>query len=426
MTPHRIVIVGGGAGGLELATMLGRRLSAAAAEVTLVDCSLTHVWKPLLHEVAAGILDVDREGLSYAAQAKWNRFRFLYGRMEGLDRRRQVIRLAQWTGANSGVQTPAAELGYDSLVLAVGSVGNDFGAPGVAANSVFLDSTQQAEALRANLLERHMARVRQGTRAALRIVIVGGGATGVELSAELVDANRRMAYYQQKEGLEDLAVTLLEAGPKLLPALPDRIGQGARQDLEAMGITVRTDTAVSEAQPGAVIDGAGHSVPADVIVWTAGVRAPAFLRDIDGLETHRSGQLVVGSTLQTTRDPAVFALGDCAACPVEPGSPHSVAALAQAAHQQATLLAQNLRLRLAGAPLLEFKFKDRGTLVSIASHNTFGRLFGNRVIEGSLARFFYVSLYRVHQAELYGYWRTAWLMLGSFLSSGSRPKLKLH
>jgi NADH:ubiquinone reductase (H+-translocating) len=426
--PHQIVIVGGGAGGLELATALGKKLRPSQAEVTLVDCNLTHLWKPLLHEVAAGILDADREALSYAAQAKWNRFRFVYGRMEGLDRKRRVIKLAAWVGQHSKVATAAAELTYDTLVLAVGSVGNDFGAPGVADECVFLDSAVQAEDLRGNLLERHMSQVTQGAVGPIRIVIVGGGATGVELSAELVDANQRMAYYQQahKEGLVNLAVTVLEAGPKLLPALPERIGAGAKQDLEAMGITVRMNTSVGQASRDGVTDSAGNVICADVIVWTAGVRAPAFLRDIDDLASNRHGQLLVASTLQTTRDSAVFAIGDCAACPIERGSPQNVAALAQAAHQQAALLVKNLQLRLAGRPLLDFKFEDRGTLISIASHNTFGRVFGNWIVEGILARFFYVSLYRVHQAALYGYWRTAWLMLGSLLSSSTRPKLKLH
>jgi NADH:ubiquinone reductase (H+-translocating) len=426
--PHRIVIVGGGAGGLELATALGRTLRPSEAEITLVDCNLTHIWKPLLHEVAAGILDVDREALSYAAQAKWNRFHFVSGRMEGLDRKRRLIRLAAWVGQKSKVATAAAELAYDTLVVAVGSVGNDFGAPGVAENCVFLDSAAQAEDLRENLLERHMSQVTQGAVGPIRIVIVGGGATGVELSAELVDANHRMAYYQQthKEGLVNLAVTLLEAGPKLLPALPERISQGAKQDLEAMGITVRMKTSVKQASREGVTDTAGNMIAADVIVWTAGVRAPAFLRDIDGLESNRYGQLVVESTLQTTRDPAVFAIGDCAACPIAHGSSQNVAALAQAAHQQAALLVRNLQLRLAGRSLLDFRFQDRGTLISIASHNTFGKVFGNWVVEGILARFFYISLYRVHQAALFGYWRTGWLMLGSFLSRSTRPKLKLH
>lgn len=193
-----------------------------------------------------------------------------------------------------------------------------------------------------------------------------------------------------------------------------------------MGIAVRTGIAVRQATQNGVADGAGNMIPADVIVWTAGVKAAPFLRDIDGLECNRVGQLIVKSTLQTTRDPAVFAIGDCAECPMAPGSAARVAALAQAAHQQAELLARSLPHRLTGTPLLDFRFRDRGTLISIASRNTFGRVFGNRIIEGALARFFYVSLYRVHQAALYGYWRTAWLMLGSFLAQASRPKLKLH
>jgi NADH dehydrogenase len=425
---HRIVIVGGGAGGLELATMLGKKLRGQDAEVILVDHSLTHIWKPLLHEVAAGVMDSAREELSYAAQAKWNHFRFVWGRMEGLDRRRRMVRLAAWVGEASKVVTPTIEVGYDTLIIAVGSVGNDFGSPGVSEHCIFLDSAAQAEGLRENLLERHMSRAVQGIGTPLRIVIVGGGATGVELSAELFDANRRLAYYHQthKEALENLDITLLEAGPKLLPALPERIGVGAKVDLEKMGIKVKTGTAVQRAEADGLIDAGGQKIPADVMVWAAGVRAPAFLHEIDGLESNRSGQLVVQSTLQSTRDPDIFALGDCAACPVERGASQNVAPLAQAAHQEAALLVKNMQRRLTGKPLLDFKFKDNGTLVSIASHNTFGKVFGNRVIEGRLARVFYISLYRMHQAALYGPWRTAWLVLGSFMSRSSRPVLKLH
>ena len=425
---HRIVIVGGGAGGLELATTLGRSVSRNDAEVILVDAHLSHVWKPLLHEVAAGALDAARDELSYAAQARWHGFHFICGRMEGLDRHRRQIKLAPWVGQYSGVTTPAVELAYDTLVMAVGSIGNDFATPGVAEHCLFLDSTAQAEALRANLLERHVSNVAQGKVAPLRVVIVGGGATGVELSAELVDANRHLAYYRNSStpGLDGLEVTLVEAGPRLLPALPERIGERVRRSLEQLGIRVLTGTVVSRADTDGLRDAEGRTIDADIMIWAAGVKAPAFLRDIDGLECNRAGQLVVHSTLQVTRDANIFALGDCAACPVAPGSTRNVAALAQAAHQQATIMAKNLQRRLRDLPLLDFTFQDRGTLVSIASHNAFGKVFGNRIIEGRLARLFYVSLYRMHQLTLYGLWRTAWLVLGDLLSRRSRPLLKLH
>lgn len=425
---HKIVIVGGGAGGLELATVLGKKLRGDAVEVVLVDRSLTHIWKPLLHEVAAGVMDASQEELSYAAQAKWNHFRFVFGRMEGLDRQRKVIKLAGWSGTASNVVTPPTEQAYDTLIIAIGSVGNDFGCPGIEEHCIFLDSTAQAQALHDNLLERHFSNVSIGLSKPLRVAIVGGGATGVELSAELFEANRRLAFYHQTktEGLVDLDITLVEGGPKLLPALPDRIGMAAKRDLEDMGIKVLTNTAVKRAVAAGLIDQDGNTVDADVMVWAAGVRAPAFLHEIDGLESNRGHQLVVQSTLQTTRDPAVFAFGDCAACPVAPGAPLNTGASAQAAHQQATLLVKNVQRRLAGQPLLQFTFQDKGTLVSLASRNAFGKVFGNRIIEGWLARFFYISLYRMHQSALYGPWRTGWRIVGSLISRGSRPIRKLH
>ncbi len=158
--------------------MLGRTLREVKAQVTLIDSSLAHIWKPLLHEVAAGALDAGREGLSYEAQAKWNHFHFVCGRMSGLDRRRRMVKIAAWVGKVSKIETPSLEIAYDTLVMAVGSVGNDFGIPGVAENCIFLDSVQQAEDLRENLLERHRAQATQPGGSALRVVIVGGGAHG--------------------------------------------------------------------------------------------------------------------------------------------------------------------------------------------------------------------------------------------------------
>jgi NADH dehydrogenase len=382
---HRIVIVGGGAGGLELATRLGKRLGRRGqAKITLVDGNLTHIWKPLLHEVAAGSLDAANDELSYLAQAKWNHFDFIYGRMTGLDRRRHVIQLAGWKGMYSPDVVPPTEVRYDTLVLAVGSVCNDFGTPGVREYCIFLDSRQDAERLRREMLERRLAAVSEARSHTLRIAVIGGGATGVELSAELCDANRKLAQYHHHRGpLEDLDITLMEAGPRLLPALPEQIGLSVEKELRnKLGIRVMTATAVKRVEAGALFDAQGNKIEAEMMVWAAGIRAPEFLANLDGLESNHINQLLVRSTLQTTRDENVFAFGDCASCPLGGDAVGNTPPRAQAAHQQAELLARSIGLRLDDKPLLDFHYHDHGSLVSLASYNTFGNLLGNRMIEG--------------------------------------------
>lgn len=426
--PHRIIIVGGGAGGLELATRLGNTMGKhGQASITLVDAQLTHIWKPLLHEVAAGSLDAARDELNYLAQAKWNHFAFEFGRMDGLDRDRRELKLAPQYDDDGNELVGVRSLGYDTLVLAVGSVCNDFGTPGVREHSIFLDSRIDAEALRRKLRDRFIAaRSREGDRS-VRIAVVGGGATGVELCAELHDAARLFRHYSSDDGAVDMKITLLEAGPRVLPALPERISTAVTDELRnELDVDVRTGVAVRRAEADALYDADGHRIDADLSVWAAGIRAPAFLHDLAGLENNRVDQLVVTSLMQTTRDPAVFAFGDCAACPLGDGKAGNVPPRAQSAHQQASLLAENLQRLLAGKAMKPYVYKDHGSLVSLASYNAFGNLFGNRMVEGRIARLFYVSLYRMHQAALYGWLKTGLMMVGSLLTRSTRPLLKLH
>ncbi|CAM3358527.1 NAD(P)/FAD-dependent oxidoreductase [Pseudomonas plecoglossicida] len=429
---HRIVIVGGGAGGLELATRLGKSLGKRKqAEITLVDANLTHIWKPLLHEVAAGSLNSSEDELNYVAQAKWNHFNFQLGRMRGLDREGKQIQLAATLDEEGRELLPARTLAYDTLVIAVGSNTNDFGTLGAAQHCLFLDTRKQAERFHQQLLN-HYLRAHAGDVASekISVAIVGAGATGVELAAELHHAAHELAAY----GLDriqpkDMHITLIEAGPRVLPALPERISVPVHKTLEKLGVKVMTNAAVSEVTEDGLKTKDGEVIQASLKVWAAGIRAPGFLKDIDGLETNRINQLVVRPTLQTTRDDDIFAFGDCAACP-QPGSDRNVPPRAQAAHQQASMLAQSLKARLENKALPTYEYKDYGSLVSLSRFSAVGNLMGNLMgsvkLEGWLARMFYVSLYRMHQMALYGFFRTALMMLGSKIGRGTEPRLKLH
>lgn len=430
---HQIVIVGGGAGGLELATSLGRKLGKRGqASITLVDCNLTHIWKPLLHEVAAGSLNSSEDELNYVAQGKWNHFEFQLGRMGGLDRQRKVILLDPMLDDDGKVLVPARELRYDTLVIAVGSTTNDFGTQGAQEHCLFLDSRAQAERFHKLLLSQylHAHASPQADDQHINVAIIGAGATGVELSAELHHAARMLAAYGLK-GIrpENLNLTLVEAGPRVLPALPDRIALPVHKELEKLGVSIVTGSPVSKVTEEGLHTSDGKFIPASLKVWAAGVRAPRFLREINGLETNRIDQLVVHQTLQTTRDDNIFAFGDCAACPMDEEG-KTVPPRAQAAHQQASLLVKNLRRRLEGQPMLEYKYRDYGSLISLSSFTAVGNLMGNLtgdvMIEGRMARWFYVSLYRMHQMALYGYFRTALLMISSRIGRSTEPRLKLH
>lgn len=430
---HRIVIVGGGAGGLELATRLGQRLGKRRqAEIILVDSHLSHMWKPLLHEVAAGSLNLSENEFNYIAQAKWKHFQFQMGRMCGLDRKAKTIQLAPLLHDDGSQAAPARTLAYDTLVMALGSVTNDFRTPGAAEHCIFLDAPDQAERFHRLLLAKYLAaHAGDDKQAQLRIAIVGAGATGVELAAELCNAAQQLSDY----GLgniapENLRITVLDAGRRVLPALPERIGRDAHQTLEKLGVQVITQAAVSRVTAEQLETADGRVIPADLKVWAAGIKAPDFLQNLDGLESNRINQLVVRTTLQTTLDDDIFALGDCAACPMDDGSGKNVPPRAQAAHQQASLLAQSLPRRLRGESLPSYRYRDYGSLVSLSRFSAVGNLMGNLMgtvkVEGWLARMFYISLYRMHQVALCGLFRTALLMLGDRIGRRTDPRLKLH
>lgn len=435
MSLTKIVIVGGGAGGLELATKLGNKLGRSKkAEITLVDRNNSHLWKPLLHEVATGSLDDGVDALSYLAHGYNHHFNFQLGSLTGLDREQKNITLAAIYNEAQELLVPERTLDYDILVMALGSKSNDFGTPGIKENCIFLDSPQQAHRFHnemLNLFLKYSADTNaQAENRKVNIAIVGGGATGVELSAELHNAVRQLnSYGLKKLAPSALNITLVEAGERILPALPVRISSAAHQELTKLGVRVMTKTMVTSADEDGLNTKEGEHIDADLMVWAAGIKAPDFMKDIAGLETNRINQLVVKPTLQTTLDEAIFAIGDCASCPRKEGG--FVPPRAQSAHQMASRCYGNILAMLKNKPLKDYVFTDHGSLVSLSKFSTVGSLMGNlmkgdMMIEGRIARIVYISLYRMHQIALHGYIKTGLMMLVGSINRVIRPKLKLH
>jgi NADH dehydrogenase len=435
---QRIVIVGGGAGGLALATQLGKRLGKKGlAEITLVDAARTHVWKPLLHQLAAGSFDTHAEEIEYLAQARWNHFKFRLGHLEGLDRSTKTLRLAASHDEAGREITPMQQLAYDTLVIAVGSQTNDFGTPGADEHTIKLDSPQAAKHFNDRLINaclRAQTVPRNAGSGRLTVAIVGGGATGVELAAELHASAKVLANYgfDHIHPEKDLQIMLVEAAPRLLAQLPERLSDAALRELRKLAIEVHTNERVVEVTADSLKMASGKVISSSLSVWAAGVKAADFLRTLGGddpLETTRLNQLVVNGNLQSTQDASIYAFGDCAACQQPDGT--WVPPRAQAAYQQAMYLVKALPLLQQGQAVAPFVFRDQGSLVSLSEYSSVGSLMGSLTkgsffIEGQLAKIMYWALHKQHQLALGGWKKTALITLSEMIDRTYRPRIKLH
>ncbi len=427
---HKIVIVGGGAAGLELATTLGHKLGKKGlADITLIDATTTHIWKPLLHEVAAGTLD-ESEQVEYMAQAHRSHFQFRLGKMEALDRSQKTVHVSPTFNDQGEELIPRRSFRYDTLVMAIGSVSNTFNINGVDKHCLFLDTTRQAFKFQKQLFESYLKNYIGKDKATVRplsIAIVGAGATGVELAAQLHEVTNVLAIYGLQE-TSDVKLTIIEAATQLLPALPGKLAIATQQQLIKLGVNLKLGRRVVEINEAGIATHDGEFIEADIKVWAAGIKAPDWLKELDGLATNHINQLLVDDTLKTSDDD-IYAIGDCAACQW-PGHPGNVPPRAQAAHQQATAVGKTLINRLKGQPAVKFVYYDYGSLVSLGKYTTVGNLMGNLMgtvsIGGFIAKVVYLSLYKMHQVAIHGYFRTALLTLSNAFRRSVYIKIKMH
>jgi NADH dehydrogenase len=424
--PHHVVVVGGGIAGLEVASRLPRRAGRIPIAVTLVDREPAYVWKPMLHTIAAGTNDSSQQQTSYVSQARHRRFVFQPGELKGVDRVARRVHVGAMTVGDRSI-LPERSLPYDTLILATGSHANDFGTPGVRDHCYAVDSRSQA----IHLHDEIRTRILEGMAAQSNLVvaIVGGGATGVELAAELIQLTEIAAYYGATGLPGRVKVILVESSPRLLAAFPERVANLARERLERLGITIFTGARVVSADGNGLRLVDGSRIYADLQIWAAGVKAADVLASIDGLEVTRNNQLVIGPTLQTTRDPRIFAIGDCASLVCSPDV-KPLPPTAQVAHQQAAHLIRHIPAWLNGAELPPFRYRDFGSLVSLGGYGAYATLgkfglFGSGFIKGRVAQLGHILLYRSHQSRLHGFWRGSLIWLADIINSYVRPRLRL-
>ena len=406
------------------------------AAITLVDRSRTHIWKPLLHEIAAGSMDVDRHEVEYQAHGHWHGFKYRYGEMIGLDRAKKLVHLARTVDEDGREITPDRWLPYDTLVIAIGSVSNDFGVPGAKEHALMLDTPEQAERFNRRLLN---ACVRANTQPEpirpeqLHVAIIGAGATGTELSAELHGTARGVVAFglDKIDPEKDIKITLIEAADRIRAgAAAAHLGGDDRDPPEAqrrhshqrardggdVGRRQAREWRLHAVRARRVGGGRERPRRAGAARRARGQPLQPARRQADARDDARSRCVRVGR-LRLSR-----AAGRDAG--------HSAARPGGASGGLATSSSRSRRGSQA-QPLKPFKYRDFGSLVSLGHYSTVGSLMGfvtgrKMLIEGFVAKLMYRSLYKMHETALHGYWKVALDTLSRLLTRRTEPHVKLH
>ncbi len=403
MQKKNIVVLGGGVAGLEFIYRLAKQDRSKQFNLTLIDRNALHIWKPMLHTFAAGSQSPDEQSILFLAQAKRHGFIYQPGTVSSIDRQSREITLAPYFDETNEEVLPERTVSYDYLIVAMGSQSNDFGIQGVKEYASKVDDLQSALDFRRKFAD-------QLIRSALlkqkyHLIIVGAGATGVELSGELIDQLKISSSYSNENLMQYMDITVIQADDRVLPTFKPTISESVRQSMEKIGVKVLLSTAVAEVHEDHVALKDGESLPADHVVWTAGIKAPDVLKTIEDIELTRISQLVVDPYFKVLNDDHIFAIGDCSFVKDEPLAP-----TAQSASQQALYLSKYFQKIIAGdRSMPAFKYIDRGSLVSIGQYASFGMFGRNTVFKGLefrglSAKVAHITLYRRHQMRILGVW----------------------
>lgn len=380
--PAKIVVVGGGFGGLYAALTLQKELGPDLAEVTLVDQRNYFTFTPLLPEVAAGILGREHATYPFRFLSRSGRLRFIQGRVQAFDLETRTV------------ETERVTLPYDFLIVALGSVPFFFGNPDLEARSLPLTSVDEALTIRNHLLrcfeeavvEPDPARRRQ----LVTIVVAGAGPSGVEIASEVhhLAHSVLLRYYPLDPAL--IRVVLVDGAPRILLSFAEDLAEAGQEELRRRGIEVRLGTRVTGASDGAVELDDGEIVQTRTLIWTGGVIANPVLARLPAARTPR-GNVMVDECLRLPEHPEVYVIGDGAAAedqrhkrPYPPVAPVAI--------HQGIRAAGNIANAIEGRPPEPFRFDFTGNIVGLGGGVALVNLLGI-TFHGRLGWWFYRLAY---------------------------------
>lgn len=345
--PH-VVVIGGGFGGLEAV----RKLRRAPVDITLIDRHAYNTFQPLLYQVAtAGLNPGDITYFLRSVSARQSNVRFRKGEVIKVDPDRQT--LAMDTGE---------ALSYDHLVIASGVTTNWFGIPGAEEYALPLYTRRESLAVRDRIFAFLEQAAATGVERDLRIVVVGGGATGVEMAGALAEMrNQGLGKVYPELDPANIHITLLEMADRLLLPFDPKLSRYAAKQLTKRSVDLRLSTAVSEVRADAVIVNDGTEIPADVVIWATGIKAPDVVASW-GVPQGQGGRILVGTDLRVQGYENVFAVGDIAV------TPDPLAQLAQPAIQGGRHVGREIAAAVGGKPdraSRPFRYRDKGIMATI-------------------------------------------------------------
>jgi len=360
MNKPKVVILGGGFGGLAAARALYK-----SAEVTVVDRHNFQTFLPLLYQVSTAGLAADHVAYPIRGALRKTDIKFRMGSPISIDHKNQEVKLDS-----------SEVLKFDHLIVALGSVSADFGIPGVNEYALGMKTVHEALTIRAEIMRRFEDLCRFEDETKLSISVIGGGPTGVEMAGAIAELIRGPLKSDQANAAAHIQVSLIEAGPRLLPPFAPSLSARTKKDLEKLGVKVLLNTAVKAIEHRKIILKDDSVLNSEITIWAAGVKGSDAMAQLN-LPTN-GNRVAVEPTMQVKNYPNIWALGDIAGGALgKDGRPLPM--VAPVAIQQGKFIAKQIARLMAKKPLTDFKYLDKGSMATIGRNKAVVQVKGLKI-----------------------------------------------